>query len=360
MKMWHLGLTLGSFTQFTAGLLAANIYTITDLGSLGGASYAQGINNLGQVVGYFDTGGGNYRAFEYTGGSMHDLLVDVSGKNCTANAINDSGMIVGTFGDNDSLHAFTFDAGTLTDLGTLGGVQSAGYAINASGDVVGNAFVASGQSHPFLYSRGVMHDLGTLPDNEQWSHVAYGVNDAGRVVGLVIKWGFQSFSYINGVLSDLGPGGAVAINNNGHIIMDNDAYAVLDVNGTMTYLGPGTARDINNEDQIVGNGFAFQRAVIFEAGAVLDLNTMIDPNSGWFLEDARGINDLGDIVGTGLNRAGQRHAFMLTPVDASVLPDIPFVPLKHVNGSVPDQRVPLIEVCVTLCLLFAVKSRLRT
>ena len=45
-----------------------------------------------------------------------------------------------------------------------------------------------------------------------------------------------------------------------------------------------------------------------------DLNTMIDPASGWHLDSANAINDSGQIVGTGKNKAGQAHAFLLTPV----------------------------------------------
>lgn len=44
-----------------------------------------------------------------------------------------------------------------------------------------------------------------------------------------------------------------------------------------------------------------------------DLNTLIDPASGWTLFDARDINDAGQIVGTG-TISGTQHAFLLTPV----------------------------------------------
>ena len=45
-----------------------------------------------------------------------------------------------------------------------------------------------------------------------------------------------------------------------------------------------------------------------------DLNKFLDPNSGWVLSDATGINELGQICGNGtLN--GQGHSFLLTPVN---------------------------------------------
>src|SRR5262245_57706030 len=49
------------------------------------------------------------------------------------------------------------------DLGTLGGTRSYGWAINATGQVTGEAWTAGNAGiHAFFYSDGVMTDLGTL------------------------------------------------------------------------------------------------------------------------------------------------------------------------------------------------------
>jgi hypothetical protein len=70
-------------------------------------------------------------------------------------------------------------------------------------------------------------------------------------------------------------------------------------------------RDINSSGQVVGGG---SRAFYYDATTgVVDLNTLIDPDSGWVLWEARAINDLGQIVGAG-DFNGQRHAYLLTPV----------------------------------------------
>ena len=45
-----------------------------------------------------------------------------------------------------------------------------------------------------------------------------------------------------------------------------------------------------------------------------DLNTQVDPASGWNLQDATAINNLGEIVGTG-QLGNQTHGFLLTPVN---------------------------------------------
>jgi probable HAF family extracellular repeat protein len=48
-------------------------------------------------------------------------------------------------------------------------------------------------------------------------------------------------------------------------------------------------------------------------GGMVDLNTFVDPLSGWELLDADGINDSGQITGQGLIN-DEYHAFLLTPV----------------------------------------------
>ena len=68
----------------------------------------------------------------------------------------------------------------LTDLGTLGGKMSRATAINAAGQVVGEAATSSGATHAFLYAGGKTRDLGTLGGGNS---CAYGINATGQVVG---------------------------------------------------------------------------------------------------------------------------------------------------------------------------------
>ena len=51
-------------------------------------------------------------------------------------------------------------------------------------------------------------------------------------------------------------------------------------------------------------------AFIYSAGSMKDLNTFIPKNSGWVLDDATGINDAGQIVGSGTYK-GHNRAFLL-------------------------------------------------
>ena len=54
-------------------------------------------------------------------------------------------------------------------------------------------------------------------------------------------------------------------------------------------------------------------AFLYSNGSMTDLNSLIDPASGWTLHYAFAINDSGQIVGTGNNSLRQAHAFLLTP-----------------------------------------------
>src|SRR5206468_8309275 len=80
--------------------------------------------------------------------------------------------------------------GTMLDLGTLGGSNSDGYGINASGQVTGSAATSNGLSHAFLYSNGVLTDLGSLGGNV-YNSAGYGINDGGQITGFSVYTDFQ-------------------------------------------------------------------------------------------------------------------------------------------------------------------------
>jgi probable HAF family extracellular repeat protein len=71
-------------------------YQLTDLGVwVGTNSYAQGINNQSQVVGYWNTPTGAH-AFLYQAGAVTDLgLLGIVSTNSYALSINNQGQVVG-------------------------------------------------------------------------------------------------------------------------------------------------------------------------------------------------------------------------------------------------------------------------
>lgn len=172
---------------------------MTDLGTLlAGNSTANGINDSGQVVGLaYATG----HAFLYSGGVVTDLGT-LGGSVSAANGINNSGQVAGWSNPpgDATQHAFLYSGGVMTDLGTFGGSRSDALAINNSGQVVGLSQTASGGLDAFLYSEGVMTDLGALGF---YNSVAAAINDNGQVVGYLQGNTTNAFLYSGGVMTNL-------------------------------------------------------------------------------------------------------------------------------------------------------------
>jgi probable HAF family extracellular repeat protein len=161
---------------------------MVDLGTLGSrVSYGEAVNAAGQVVGYSytDRGRGPH-AFLWESGQMRDLGT-LGGRESQAYGINDSGQVVGyaQIAGAVFLHAFLWEKGHMQDLGTLGGAFSFAWSINSRGQVVGHATTAAGADHPFLWDRGTMTDLERqIPAGSGWESLfARAVNDAGQIIG---------------------------------------------------------------------------------------------------------------------------------------------------------------------------------
>jgi probable HAF family extracellular repeat protein len=161
-----------------------------DLGTLGGAaSFARGINNLGQVVGYAQNGEGQFRAFVHANGSMSDI----TGAPSAAYAINDHGQVVGHYANAVQEQAFLYSNGAVRGLGRPGEAFSTGTGLNGLGQVVGY-FRTNSNSPPvaFMFSEDVRYTLDSLASsfmaNAQGTGFislsrANGINDAGQIVG---------------------------------------------------------------------------------------------------------------------------------------------------------------------------------
>jgi probable HAF family extracellular repeat protein len=79
------------------------------------------------------------------------------------------------------------------------------------------------------------------------------------------------------------------------------------------------ARAINEAGQMVGyaqDSKGMERATLFDptgAGNKVDVNSLIDPDSGWMLTYAYDMNASGLIVGRGHNPQRERRAVLLVP-----------------------------------------------
>ncbi|TCS39346.1 putative HAF family extracellular repeat protein [Paucimonas lemoignei] len=295
-----LTLCTGALTVLAAPSQAASgSYAFTDLGTLKNQSprpivfetaRAFGINDSVQIVGdsiTSFTGEPSNHAFLYNGGTMTDLgtlMGPTSEASATGYAINNVGQIAGTsyveFGGNFAInHAFIYSGGAMRDLGTLGGSNSYGYAVNNAGQLVGRSQAsftpgANPRTDPapyraFLYSGGRMADLGTLGGSNS---SAYGINTGGYVVGTSQVAGdaaTRAFVYRGGRMIDLGTlGGA-----------NSTAYGIND-----------TGHIVGTSD-LAGNNRS--HAFFHDGSAMRDLGTL-----GGSTSVAKAINNAGQIVGS--------------------------------------------------------------
>jgi probable HAF family extracellular repeat protein len=294
---------------------------LTRLGTLGnpcnGAydSTGVGISNSNHIVGWADRDDGTTHAFlSLNAGALVDLgtLRNDTDLISAATAVNDDGVVTGysytlaqpagVVGVRAAYHAFIIVPNDLNadglgdewipaaggganplmdDLGTLGGYNSWGRAINNLGQVVGEADTdpddtgGKNLTRAFVWEAGQMTDLGSLASDG--FSVASGVNDDGTIVG----W----------------------------------------------------ATNADNQ----------RRAALFKDGKVYDLNNLIctvNEDGTTFaptitLSEARDINEDGWIVGWGDARGSTNtgtRGFLLIPMDADDCPD-PIVPGGHTDNG---------------------------
>lgn len=348
---WMIVLTAmaaGGLGPLRAQLPDLPLYTITDLGTLGGhASAAAAINNSGQVTGWSTTADGATRAFLYSAGAMTDLGTLTGGSFSMGTALNDLGQVVGSSGINafgpmfqEFTQGFLWENGSMRSLGALycpcsfnrryG--TSAAFGIDGQGQVVGDSETLRGTvfRHAFLWRNGAMQDIGGGGGSFSIS-AAYGINMLSQVVGV---FDTRAFLWETGVHQDLGTlpdhasSTARAINEPGQIVGESvsatglESRAFLWESGVMSDLGTlagdpsSDAKAINSCGQVVGRSGtrdgSVSRAFLWHNGTMRDLNSPMAMLAGWVFTSATGINDRGQIVGAGLHD-GQVRAFLLTP-----------------------------------------------
>jgi probable HAF family extracellular repeat protein len=289
-------------------------YTVTDLGTLGGAgSQGAGINNTGAVTGFSwlpespPPGDPNFHAhaFLWRSGVMTDLGT-LGGRNSFApegaSPINGRGEVAGLAATSaldpnaegfcDGLgytiapyvcRPFIWRHGVMTELPTLGGSNAAASAINNRGEVTGFAETANLDPTcppPQLFdyeaalwdpAKGKVRALPPLLGDTISG--ANGINDNDQVAGAsgtCAAGPIEAVLWQNGTPIDLGNLGGVtfniafAVNNRGQVVGQSDLpgdtahHAFLWEHGAMTDLGtlPGIASSlassINNQGQVVG------------------------------------------------------------------------------------------------------------
>jgi len=329
-------------------------YSVIDLGPTNGTTLVTSINNLGQIVGSGAISTSDTHAYitgpNPPGGPYQPLatstdLGTLGGPFSEGLGVNNSGQVVGdSYTSTLDTHAFVSSgSGSLTDLGTLGGTFSQAFGINASGTVVGAASLSDESTHAFVISSGGgMIDLGTLGGTASQANA---INSAGQITGSAMlacngcdSPVFHAFLTASGSVIDssndlgslAGPSGnsyGIAVNSSGQVAGYSDTLTgyphafLTSASGAMADLGTlggasSQASGLNDSGLVVGFSFdasGNQLAFLSDGTTMFDLNALIGIEAAhWVLVDATAINNLGQIVGTGL-LDGVEHVFLLEP-----------------------------------------------
>ena len=257
-----------------------------------------GLNNRGDVVGFAENGVRDstcatpfqvqrFEAVLWRNGQIKQLAPLPGDTVAFAFGNNDNGQVIGGSGlcANTSLppapgapHAVLWESdGTPVNLGSLGGTFAVASSINNLGEAAGGAeSPKDGNIHPFLWTRA--DGMQELP---------------------------------------VFPGAALTV--------------------------PPCCNTINNRGEIVGfscDSMFNCRAVLWHGKTLLDMNALIPPDSPWYLINANGISDAGEIVGYGMIN-GDLHAFVATPASGLYEPAVtlPAVLPEHVRKEL-RRRLP--------------------
>ena len=329
----------------TAAQADAPGYTIVDLGVLGSgtASQANGISPDGRIV-VGRSVGTQYVAYTWTAQAGMVGLPNLAGRNfAVAYDVNDAGLAVGT----SSTTAFgssplpvMWNNGAVTALTMPAGFTAGqAYSVNAAG-VVAGAVGGGVAQRGALFVNGVGSVISATTANGSFMTVAFGINDAGLVVGsgvdpnnAAVNVGLV-YDSVSGVMTSIGalPGANGALNfgvsNGGHVVgssMLNQGSGqsfVWSAAGGFNAIGlpPGTsqgsARGVNDQGFAVGTaGGAFAVPYLYADGSTYALQSLLTPGSGWDLStntssSAMAIGNDGTIVGTAVHN-GLTHAYAM-------------------------------------------------
>jgi probable HAF family extracellular repeat protein len=250
--------------------------------------------------------------FRWQNGAMQPLSPLPGGYNSFATGINNAGDIVGWAEDGvreatcNSPQVLQFEAVVWEPSGAMrqlppakGDLDGAATAINDNGQVVGisgicaNAIGGASAVHMLLWDKRSVVDLGNL--GGQYWNTPMDISDLGHVTGF----------------SDLPGDSADSPNFNAFFWSPGKGLQNLH---TLAGDSLSEGLGINDKDQIVGVSYPSAHAFIWQKGTMTDINTLVSPKSNLTLIAAQEINDSGVITGQAQDRStGAYVGFVAVP-----------------------------------------------
>jgi probable HAF family extracellular repeat protein len=252
-------------------------------------TWASGINNLGQVVGYYEIPGTNVIEGFLLSGGVYTNIIFSGEPNTFAIAINDSGLIAGfvqTQNIGTPYFGFTYQNGGFKSMIKFPAAKSTQpFGINNAGQVVGTYVDLKNVSHGFLFSAGTYKSIDIANAK---STMAAGINKAGDISGTYVDQSNQEHGFL--------------LHKNGTLTVINYRGAP---NGTVV-------GGINDKDQLAG----------YFTPPTTDQSTGFEYSGGTFTTilypgavstQPFGINNSQVVVGAWVTPQGNFEGFMETP-----------------------------------------------
>jgi uncharacterized membrane protein len=232
-------------------------------------------------------------------------------------------LVTATTPSGGKTQSYLFSGGKLR---TLEGEHGQAAAMNASGDVAGEAQMAGMRSSgPVLWKQGSPISLGAccggraIAVNSRREVAGEAYDEQGRYRAFV--WDEKHGLRLTGPEEQYSS--AVAINEPGDALVAGfTGGAWIDRDGKLEAIAlspkwPSQPHGINSCDVVVG-GFGSNadenHAFVWDTKhGFRDLNDLIPKNSGWRVETAVAINDRGEIVGKGDHEGEDDAGFLLIP-----------------------------------------------
>lgn len=295
-----------------------------NIGTTGGwtNSRASALNAAGTAVGFADKYAGDtyigYRAVRWNASGSATELGNIGTDNngvtvSNTYGVNSAGTAVGwayryVDGANRGLRAVRWDAsgsaafelpGNL-GVGSDGTMDSLAFAVNSTGVTVGEGSKYVGgaalgwRAVRWDATGGGMVELGNLGTDARGDTQcdAFAVDSAGNAVGVAKKYTGGSYRGQRAVRWDALGTAALELETLG---TDSNGYT-----NSFAFAMNSAGVAVGYASEFTDDAYLGQRAVVWNLDRVaIDLNTLIDPGSGWILTEAHGIGDTNWVTGIG-------------------------------------------------------------